>query len=59
MVDPRRLVKTKKSKTPIPVPELIRPVIEAWRKITLDSSPEALMLTTFGRGERKGQAVPR
>ncbi len=53
------VVKTKKSKAPIPVPELIRPVIEAWRKITPDSSPEALMFPTFGRGERKGQAVPR
>jgi hypothetical protein len=36
-----------------------RPVIEAWRKLSKDSSPDALMFATFGRGERKGQAVPR
>jgi integrase len=52
-------LKTKQSKTPIPVPERIRPVIESWRKLSKDSSPEALMFPTFGRGERKGQAVPR
>jgi integrase len=51
--------KTKLSKAPIPVPELVRPVIEAWRRICCDSSPEALMFPTFGRGKRKGQAVPR
>lgn len=53
------VVKTKKSKDPIPVPSLIRPVIEAWRRVTRDSSPEDLMFPTFGRGKRKGQAVPR
>jgi hypothetical protein len=37
----------------------VRPVIEAWRKLSKDSSPDALMLPTFGRGERKAQAVPR
>src|SRR5882762_248655 len=42
-----------------PGPELVRPVIEAWRSICKDSSPEALMFPTFGRGDRKGQAVPR
>jgi integrase len=52
-------LKTKASKAPIPVPEPVRPVIEAWRKVCKDSSPEALMFPTFGRGERKGQAVPR
>jgi integrase len=52
-------LKTKQSKAPIPVPEQVRPVIEAWRNICNDSSPEALMFPTFGRGERKGQAVPR
>ncbi len=52
-------LKTKQSKAPIPVPEQVRPVIEAWRKLSKDSSPEALMFPTFGRGERKGQAVPR
>jgi integrase len=51
--------KTKQSKAAIPVPELVRPVIEAWRRICSDASPEALMFPTFGRGKRKGQAVPR
>ena len=51
--------KTKASKAPIPVPEQVRPVIEAWRRICTDSSPEALMFPTFGRGNRKGEAVPR
>jgi hypothetical protein len=37
----------------------VRPVIEAWRKLSKDSSPDALMFPTFGRGERKGQVVPR
>jgi hypothetical protein len=37
----------------------VRPVTEAWRKLSKDSSPDALMFPTFGRGERKGQAVPR
>ena len=41
------------------MPELVRPVIEAWYKACPDPSPEALMFSTFGRGERKGQAVPR
>ena len=52
-------LKTRQSRAPIPVPEQVRPVIEAWRKLSGDSSPEALMFPTFGRGERKGQAVPR
>jgi integrase len=52
-------LKTKQSKAPIPVPEQVRPVIEAWRRLSKNSSPEALMFPTFGRGERKGQAVPR
>jgi len=51
--------KTRQSQAPIPVPNQVRPVIEAWRSICNDSSPEALMFPTFGRGERKGQAVPR
>jgi integrase len=52
-------LKTQQSKAPIPVPQLVRPVIEAWRKLSSDTSPDALMFPTFGRGERKGQAVPR
>lgn len=52
-------LKSKASRAPIPVPEPVRPVIEAWRRLSRDTSPEALMFPTFGRGERKGEAVPR
>jgi integrase len=52
-------LKSKASKAPIPVPEPLRPVIEAWRRVCNDSSPDALMFPTFGRGERKGLVVPR
>lgn len=51
-------MKTKASQTPIPVAEQVRPVIEACRRICPDPSPDALMFPTFGRGKRKGQAVP-
>jgi integrase len=51
-------VKTKASKGPIVVPEFVRPIIEAWKRIAPDTSPEALMFPTFGRNERKGQLVP-
>ena len=49
-------VKTDDSRDSIPVPEAIRPVIEAWRKVCKDASPEALMFSTTGR---KGGRVPR
>jgi integrase len=52
-------LKTKASKAPIPVPEPVRPFIEAWKALCTDCSPEALMFPTFGRGDRLGQAVPR
>ena len=35
--------KTKQNKAPISVPEQVRPVIEAWKAICPDPSPEALM----------------
>ena len=54
---PGRL-KTKASKGPIVVPEFVRPIIEAWKRIAPDTSPEALMFPTFGRRERKGELVP-
>jgi len=41
------------------VPEPVHPVIEAWRRLCSDPSPEALMFPTFGRGKRVGQALPR
>lgn len=52
-------LKTKQSKAAIPVPQLVRPVLENWRRQCADSSPDALMFPTFGRRKRKGQAVPR
>jgi integrase len=55
---PGRL-KTRSSRAPIGVPEQVRPIIQAWHQACPDPSPEALMFSTFGRGERKGQAVPR
>ena len=36
-------LKTKQSKAPIPVPEQVRRVIDTWRKLSKDSSPEALL----------------
>jgi integrase len=55
---PGRL-KNYSSRAPIGAPEQVRPIIEAWKKVCPDPSPDALMFPTFGRGERKGQAVPR
>ncbi len=51
--------KTKSSKNPIPVPEQVRPVIEPWQRVCKDPSPEVSMFPTFGRGKRKGEAIPR
>ncbi len=51
-------VKTRSSKTAVPLPEDIRPVIEAWKKVCKDTSPDALMFPTFGRGRRTGKKVP-
>ena len=51
--------KTRSSRAPIGVPEQVRPIILAWQRVCPDSSPEALMFPTFGRGERTGHAVPR
>jgi integrase len=49
----------RRGKAPIPVPEPVRPFIEAWKALCTDCSPETLMFPTFGRGERTEQAVPR
>jgi integrase len=54
---PGRL-KTKASKGAIVAPEFVWSIIEAWKRIAPDTSPEALMFPTFGRGERKGELVP-
>jgi hypothetical protein len=47
--------KTKQSKAPISVPDQVRPVIEAWKAICPDTSPEALMFPTFGRGNGRAK----
>jgi integrase len=56
-------VKTKASRNAVPIPEDIRPIIEAWRELCPDTSPEALMFPTYGRvsrtGVRSGRNVPR
>jgi hypothetical protein len=52
-------LKTKASRALIVAPEPVKLVIETWTAVCKDISPEALMFPTFGRGERKGQAVPR
>jgi integrase len=52
-------MKTRQGKAPIPVPDQVRPVIEARRAVCIDVSPDALIFPTFGRGIRKGQTVPR
>ncbi len=51
-------VKTRSSKTTVPLPEDIRPLIEAWKNVCKDTSPNALMFPTFGRGRRTGTSVP-
>lgn len=51
--------KTRQSQAPIAVPAQVRPIIQAWRNACSDPSPDGLMFPTFGRGKRKGQAVPQ
>src|SRR5262249_22859224 len=55
----RGQVKTDASRSTVPIPDDIIPIVEAWRRVCPDTSPEALMLPTFGRDERKGENVPR
>jgi integrase len=52
-------LKTRESRNAIPIPEDVIPIIEAWRAVSKDTSPDALMFPTFGRGKRKGEVVPR
>jgi len=52
-------LKTRESRNAIPIPEDVIPIIEAWRQVSKDNSPDALMFPTFGRGSRTGQGVPR
>jgi len=52
-------VKNEASRSAMPIPEDIRPIMEAWRRACPDSSPDALMFPTFGRQARRGTKVPR
>jgi integrase len=52
-------LKTRESRNAIPIPEDVIPIIEAWRSVSKNTSPDALMFPTFGRGIRKGEVVPR
>jgi integrase len=52
-------LKTRESRNAIPIPEDVIPILEAWRSVSKNTSPDALMFPTFGRGIRKGKVVPR
>ena len=56
-------LQTHGSRNAVPIPEDIRPIIEAWRELCPDTSPEALMFPTYGRvsrtGVRSARNVPR
>jgi hypothetical protein len=45
-------VKTNASWNAVPIPEDIRPIIEAWKQVCPDTSPEALMFPTSGELQR-------
>jgi integrase len=45
-------VKTEDSRARIPIPERVRPYIEAWRRVCPDTSPDALMFPAEGHSQR-------
>ena len=51
-------VKTEDSRARIPIPQRVRPYIEAWRQVCPDTSPDAVMFPTSGHLRNKGKAVP-
>lgn len=51
-------VKTEDSRARIPIPQRVRPYIEAWRRACPDTSPDGLMFPTKGHLGNKGIAVP-
>jgi integrase len=51
-------VKTEDSRARIPIPQRVRPYIEAWRQVCPDTSPDALMFPTKGHLRNKGRSVP-
>ena len=52
-------LKTRESRNAIPIPDDVIPIIEAWRSVSKDTSPDALMFPTFGRGLQAGKVVPQ
>ncbi len=51
--------KNEASRQAIPIPARIRPILETWRSVSADTSPEAFIFPTLGRGKRLGSLVPR
>lgn len=51
-------VKTTDSRALVPIPDLVRPIIENWRSLCEDTNPDALLFATKGKGTRRGQQVP-
>ena len=51
-------VKTEDNRARIPIPQRVRPYIEAWRQVCPDTSPDALMFPTKGHLGNVGSAVP-
>jgi integrase len=51
-------VKTEDSRARIPIPQRVRPYIEAWKRECPDTSPDALMFPTKGHRKNKGKQVP-
>jgi integrase len=52
-------MKTDASRSAVPVPEDIRPIIEAWRRACPNTPAEALMFPTLGRNGCTFMKVPR
>ncbi len=49
-------VMTEDSRARIPIPQRVRPYIEAWRQVCPDPSPDALMFPTKGHRKNKSSA---
>ncbi|MGH9615898.1 MAG: tyrosine-type recombinase/integrase [Acidobacteriaceae bacterium] len=51
-------MKNDASRQAIPIPDRVRPILEAWKAACKDTSPEALIFSTSGRRKRTGKSVP-
>jgi integrase len=51
-------LKTRASRALVPIPDLIQPIVAKWHALCEDTSSDALMFPTTGKGARKGQKVP-